>query len=72
METNHNKGNDTFKITGNWNVQFLHLKEKFPTLTDYDLKFEEGKEVELLDRVGNRLRKNREEVIDIIKEINLS
>ena len=35
-------------------------------------KKEEGKEKEMLERIGNRLRKNREEVLSIIKEINLS
>lgn len=72
METNHNKGNKTFKITGNWKLQSKQLKEKFSQLTDFDLKFNEGKETELLDKMGNRLRKNREEVMEIIKEINLS
>ncbi|RQO33764.1 hypothetical protein DBR39_22590 [Chryseobacterium sp. KBW03] len=72
MDTNHNKGDKFFKIPGDWNVQSKHLKEKFSTLTDYDLKLEEGKEKEMLERIGNRLRKNREEVLIILKEINLS
>jgi phage anti-repressor protein len=72
MDTNHNKDDKSFKIPGNWNVQSKQLKEKFSTLTDYDLKLEEGKEKEMLERIGNRLRKNREEVLSIIKEINLS
>lgn len=41
------------------------LKEKFSVLTDWDLLFSEGKERELVEKVGNRLRKNREEVIDL-------
>lgn len=72
MDTNHNKDNKSSKITGDWNVQSKQLKEKFSTLTDYDLKLEEGKEKEMLERIGNRLRKNREEVLNIIKEMNLS
>lgn len=72
MDTNHNEGNKAFKITGDWKIQSGQLKEKFSQLTDYDLKFDEGKETELLDRMGTRLRKNREEVMDIIKKINLS
>ncbi|MBP2614885.1 hypothetical protein [Chryseobacterium jejuense] len=72
MDTNHNKGDKSFKIPEDWNEQSKQLKEKFSTLTDYDLKFEEGKEKEMLERIGNRLRKNREEVLNIIKEINLS
>ncbi|UKB82075.1 hypothetical protein LF887_13775 [Chryseobacterium sp. MEBOG06] len=72
MDTNHNKDNKSSKIPGDWNVQSKQLKEKFSTLTDYDLKLEVGKEKEMLERIGNRLRKNREEVLNIIKEINLS
>lgn len=72
MDTNQNKDNKSSKIPGDWNVQSKQLKEKFSTLTDYDLKLEEGKEKEMLERIGNRLRKNREEVLNIIKEINLS
>jgi phage anti-repressor protein len=72
MDTNHNKGDKSFKIPENWNEQSKQLREKFSTLTDYDLKLEEGKEKEMLERIGNRLRKNREEVLSIIKEINLS
>lgn len=72
MDTNHNKSEKSFKIPGDWNEQSKQLKEKFSTLTDYDLKFEAGKEKEMLERIGNRLRKNREEVLNIIKEINLS
>lgn len=72
MDTNHNKDDKSFKIPVNWSVQVKYLKEKFSTLTDYDLKLEEGKEKEMLERIGNRLRKNREEVLNILKEINLS
>ncbi|MDQ0781286.1 hypothetical protein [Chryseobacterium sp. W4I1] len=72
MDTNQNKGDKSFKISGNWTEQSKQLKEKFSMLTDYDLKLEEGKEKEMLGRIGNRLRKNREEVLNIIKEINLS
>ncbi|WP_126651656.1 hypothetical protein [Chryseobacterium aureum] len=72
MNANHNNGNPSFKIPKDWNLQSKQLKEKFSTLTDYDLKLEEGKEKEMLERIGSRLRKNREEVINIIKEINLS
>jgi hypothetical protein len=37
-------------------------------LTDADLKFEAGKENDLLQRVQTRLNKKREEVINIIKK----
>jgi uncharacterized protein YjbJ (UPF0337 family) len=57
---------ESFKITGNWDAQAKLLKEKFSQLTDADLKFETGKETELLTRVETRLNKKREEVIGLI------
>jgi len=68
MENNQNNGHENFKITGNWDQQSKQLKEKFNQLTDADLKFEDGKENELLTRVESRLNKKREEVINIIKK----
>ncbi len=65
---NSNKTAESFKITGNWENQAKALKGKFSQLTDADLKFETGKENDLLKRVETRLNKNREEVINIIKK----
>ena len=71
MENTQNKGFENFKIGGSWNVESKKLKEKFTQLTDADLKFEAGKENELLSRVESKLNKKREEVINIIKKIQL-
>lgn len=68
MATETSKTPEAFKITGDWKVQSKLLKEKFSQLTDSDLKFETGKENELLGRVQSRLNKDREEVINIIKK----
>lgn len=68
MDASQNKSSETFKITGNWDVQSKQLQEKFSQLTDADLKFETGKENELLSRVESRLNKKRDEVINIIKK----
>ena len=67
METTQVKKDETFKITGNWSEQSKQMKSKFPQLTDSDLKFEPGKESELLSRLETKLEKSHEEVIDIIK-----
>jgi len=67
MENFQKKAPAVFKITGNWADQSKALKTKFSQLTDADLKFEPGKENELLKKVETRLNKNREEVINIIK-----
>lgn len=55
-----------FKIIGNWVEQQKKLKEKFPSLTESDLKYEKDKEDELINRLGERLGKTRSEIIDII------
>ncbi|MDM1550510.1 MULTISPECIES: hypothetical protein [Empedobacter] len=69
MDTNSNEnGSEKFKIIGDWNEQSKELKEKFSQLTDSDLKFEPGKENELIERVGNRLNKKADEVMNIIKK----
>ena len=57
-----------YKIVGNWDEQSKTLKEKFPQLTDADLKFETGKEAELFPRLEKRLNKKRDEVISLLKK----
>jgi hypothetical protein len=70
MKTNSNKkATETLKISGNWASQSKELQTKFTQLTDADVKFEPGKEEELLIRVENRLNKKRDEVINIIKKV---
>ena len=57
-----------FVLKGNWHNQSKALKENFSNLTDRDLEFEMGKEDELIDRLSNKLNKNREEVIKILSK----
>lgn len=54
--------------TGDWAVQSKQLRKKFSQLTEADLKFETGKEEDLLKRMETRLHKKRDEVIGIIKK----
>ena len=68
MKNFNKKTEETFTITGNWENQSKALKQKFSQLTDEDLKFEKGKENELLKRVETRLNKDRQEVVNIIKK----
>ena len=70
MKTIPQKGKDNtgFKITGDWDTQSELLQEKFPQLTNDDLKFVAGKEDDLVDKVATRINKKREEVINIIKK----
>ena len=57
-----------YKIVGNWDEQSKILKEKFPQLTEADLKFETGKEVELFGRLEQRLNKKRDEITSLLKK----
>lgn len=70
MDTNTAPKNDlgTFKITGNWAVQSKMLQEKFPQLTDEDVKFEPGKENDLITRLEQRLNKKSQEIMNILKK----
>lgn len=63
--------NKPFEITGNWGRQSSKLKEEYKQLTDSDLQFEPGKENQLLDKIGTRLNKSRDEVIDIINRYEM-
>jgi uncharacterized protein YjbJ (UPF0337 family) len=59
---------EEFKITGNWAERARALKDKFPKLTDADLKFEIGKEEQLVTRLATALNKKKEEVITMLKK----
>lgn len=68
ITNNDNKSPETFIIAGKWEEQSKNLKKEFSQLTDSDLKFEKGKETELLERLSGKLRKNKEEVIRLLKK----
>ena len=54
------------KITGYWNIKKEKLKRKFKNLSDKDLRFTEGKEKEMIELLGNKLGKTRQELLEII------
>jgi uncharacterized protein YjbJ (UPF0337 family) len=72
MDNHQKKTKEAFKITGNWDTKAKHIQDKFPQLTESDLKYETGKEEELLGRIENRLNKKREEVINILNKDQVS
>jgi len=53
-------------LGANWDEQKGKLKVKFPTLTDADLNYAEGKRDEMLNKVQIKLGKTREELTAII------
>jgi hypothetical protein len=46
----------------NWELVKDRLKKEYPHLTEDDLIYEAGKEEELLLRLQQRLKKNKEEI----------
>ena len=51
---------------GNWTEQIAKLKEKFSTLTDADLQYENGKKDEMMDKIQIKLGKTKDELAAII------
>lgn len=51
------------------NVTKEKLKQKFPTITDEDLHFREGKEKEIMEMLGYKLGITMGELIEIIKTL---
>jgi uncharacterized protein YjbJ (UPF0337 family) len=56
-------------VKGNWNEIKGKLKQKYANLTDDDLMFAEGMEVELYGRLQQRLGKTKDELKKEIEAI---
>lgn len=54
------------KVKGYWNEKKEKFKEKYPFITDEDLSFNEGKEKEMIEMLGYKLGKTKEELVNII------
>lgn len=57
------------KISGNWNQIKGKLKQEYASLTDDDLKYEEGKEDELVGRIQEKVGKGKEEIKSFIDNL---
>jgi len=53
---------DKLSIKGNWNMLKGKLKQSYASLTEEDLKFEEGKEDELMGRLQKKTGQTKEEL----------
>lgn len=60
---------DKLELKGSWNILKGKVKQAHGDFTDDELRYEEGKEDELLGRMQNKLGKTREEVIDWLKSL---
>jgi len=58
-----------FKLRGNWNELKGKIKQEYAHLTDDDLKYEEGKDDELLGRLQKKMGKTKEEIINWIQRL---
>lgn len=60
---------DSLEIKGRWNELKGKVKQKYADLTDDDLKYQEGKEDELLGRLQQKTGKKREELVTWINAL---
>ena len=49
-----------------WKIKKEKLLKKYKNLTDRDLRFDEGKEQEMMEILGNKLGKTKQELLNII------
>ena len=54
------------KVNDYWKIKKKKLKQKYEILSDKDLCFSEGKEKEMIEMLGNKLGKTKQELLDII------
>jgi uncharacterized protein YjbJ (UPF0337 family) len=60
---------DNLEIKGSWNELKGKIKQAHAHLTEDDLKYEEGKDDELLGRLQKKLGKGRDELVKWIKAL---
>jgi uncharacterized protein YjbJ (UPF0337 family) len=53
-------------VSGYWDKKKEKLKQKFPLITDDDLSYGEGKEKEMIELLGYKLGKSKQELLYII------
>jgi hypothetical protein len=53
-------------VEGYWNKKKSKLKELYPAITDNDLCFLIGKEKEMIELLGYKIGKTKEELLNII------
>ena len=57
------------KLKGNWNETKGKIKQAYGDLTDDDLKYEEGKDDELVGRLQKKTGKAKDDVIKWIESL---
>jgi hypothetical protein len=57
------------KIIGYWDIKKEKLKLLYPGITDEDVTYPDGKEKEMMELLGNKLGKSRQELVSIIVKL---
>ncbi len=60
---------DKLELKGKWNELKGKVKQAYGDLTDDDLRYEDGKDDELLGRLQQKTGKGREELVTWIKSL---
>ena len=56
-------------VIGYWNEKKEKLKQRYQIITEEDLRFREGKEQEMIEILGYKLGKTKEELRNIIARL---
>ncbi len=56
-------------ILGYWNAKKEKIKQKYPTISDHDLNFYEGKEKEMIENLEYKLGITKLELAKIIEAL---
>ena len=59
---------NTTDLKGSWEDVKEKLKEKFASIVESDLQFQDGKSEKLMKKIQVKLGKSKEEIQEIIKE----
>ena len=60
---------DKLELKGKWNIIKGKVKQTYADLTDDDLKYEEGKDDELLGRLQEKTGKGKDELVKWLKSL---
>lgn len=60
---------DKLELKGKWNVLKGKVKQSYADLTDDDLKYEEGKDDELLGRLQVKTGKSKDDLVKWLKSL---
>jgi hypothetical protein len=57
------------KVTGYWNEKKEKLRQNYPTITEQDLIYNNGKEKVMIEMLGYKLGKTTEEMRNILTSL---